>query len=555
MQITPGRYETKAFADILSRKARIEQSKWALPWAFLNFVLALIVYMDIEQGSVTRYFASEFAVLWYLECSVGAVLIVNCIIDLLSYAWYHLYESPIEIDEKQKKLFGIEDSDIGFKQKPASAAQTSTPKTAPRSNVWESFVLPSAISTPVATPPLASRTCFDTSAASWASSSFGSSPNMSITSSSWLYQNGSPYERVSHSGYSPSLPEQGSGGSGLRRRCPLGGSHSSSSLEWNITDEKSLEQYMNECSRLEQTSQLMASGESPRRSPGSHLRWGAGQETPPFSGGPRGQYQLSTRSPQAAPQSHVDEALTTFSGDGVWHKWGIHEKQLNQWVENLRKWVSQTILSKLSSEIDAINSTLKRLGSSDLQIGEASQSTLRQVSLTKSQHLPTLGALLPYLDLTSNQEYLVQRIKELAQGGCMSDFHWSTGSSYKGKPWGDYLPTDSALVLHMLCTYLDSRLPPDPRFPDGKTFTSQFFGKTPDKPPVSKDGLCIYQSCICPPHYCVIIGEQIWDLPKGRNNLFFAILLFLHYIKTKKSGMLGRVNLGPSGVNILCVVD
>ncbi len=38
------------------------------------------------------------------------------------------------------------------------------------------------------------------------------------------------------------------------------------------------------------------------------------------------------------------------------------------------------------------------------------------------------------------------------------------------------------IVIHALCTYLDSRLPPHPKYPDGKTFTSQYFMKTPDKP-------------------------------------------------------------------------
>ena len=36
--------------------------------------------------------------------------------------------------------------------------------------------------------------------------------------------------------------------------------------------------------------------------------------------------------------------------------------------------------------------------------------------------------------------------------------------------------------MHMFCTYMDSRLPADPRFPDGRTFTGLRFLKTPDKP-------------------------------------------------------------------------
>ena len=52
----------------------------------------------------------------------------------------------------------------------------------------------------------------------------------------------------------------------------------------------------------------------------------------------------------------------------------------------------------------------------------------------------------------------------------------------------------------------------------------------------------------CPLH-CDISVQQ------GRNNLFHTLLLFLHLVNTKEHGMLGRVNLGPSGVNLLWVIQ
>lgn len=38
------------------------------------------------------------------------------------------------------------------------------------------------------------------------------------------------------------------------------------------------------------------------------------------------------------------------------------------------------------------------------------------------------------------------------------------------------------VIMHVFCTYLDSRLPPHPKYPDGKTFTAQHFSHTQDKP-------------------------------------------------------------------------
>jgi len=35
--------------------------------------------------------------------------------------------------------------------------------------------------------------------------------------------------------------------------------------------------------------------------------------------------------------------------------------------------------------------------------------------------------------------------------------------------------------MHLLSTYLDSHLPPDPWFPNGKTFSTQYFLKSAPK--------------------------------------------------------------------------
>jgi len=38
------------------------------------------------------------------------------------------------------------------------------------------------------------------------------------------------------------------------------------------------------------------------------------------------------------------------------------------------------------------------------------------------------------------------------------------------------------ILMHLLCTYMDARLPHHPKHPDGKTFTNQHFVRVPDKP-------------------------------------------------------------------------
>ena len=59
-----------------------------------------------------------------------------------------------------------------------------------------------------------------------------------------------------------------------------------------------------------------------------------------------------------------------------------------------------------------------------------------------------------------------------------------------------------------------------------------------------------------PPHFVLLIdGKEKLEVSRGRHNLFHTLLFFLHHIKTRENGMLGRINLGVSGINILWTID
>ncbi|PVD24484.1 hypothetical protein C0Q70_14967 [Pomacea canaliculata] len=265
-------------------------------------------------------------------------------------------------------------------------------------------------------------------------------------------------------------------------------------------------------------------------------------------------YQLATPSPQTTTKATAADQTSLSGFDEVWNSYGVTEDALYTWIEKLRKWLSSTIVSRLSRKIVEINKQLQKIGCEDMQIGEIGLATVKQLALSKGSMVPSLNKVVPYLECCPNQEYLVHRILDLSTGS-MSEYTWNKGGNY-GKPWGEHLITDAALVMHLLCTYLDSRLPAQPRYMDGRVFTAQHFVKTPEKPDMQrKENLLIYQTSINPPHFQVVIGTETFNLPKGRNNLFQAILLFFYHIKTREGGMLGRVNLGMSGLNILWIFD
>ncbi|KAK2158053.1 hypothetical protein LSH36_178g04112 [Paralvinella palmiformis] len=343
---------------------------------------------------------------------------------------------------------------------------------------------------------------------------------------------------------------------GLRARL-TGSSLKSSPLRGDecITDQKTLEQFLIKQLDKEQKRQTVSRTVSPA---GSSSFWnqspGLIDQTSLLS---KYQYQVACRSPQQTKVKgdDIDEPVS-YLAEEVWASQNVHLADVDRWIENLRKWLSRTILSHLLHEIDKINDTLARIGCEDMQIGEVGIATLKQLATTKVLHVPTLNSVVPFLEVCANQEYLVSRIRELGAGGAMSSYKWNGGGVFKGKPWGQHLPTDAAILMHLLCSYMDARLLPHPKYPDGKTFTAQYFVKTPDKPDlVKKDNLLLYQAKVNPPHFKVILEDHVLSPPKGRNNMFHAILLFLHHIHVKHHGMLGRINLGLSGINILWILD
>lgn len=86
---------------------------------------------------------------------------------------------------------------------------------------------------------------------------------------------------------------------------------------------------------------------------------------------------------------------------------------------------------------------------------------------------------------------------------------------------------------------MDSRLLFNPTIPEGKPFTSQHLKLTKSDSP--RSDTFIHQLKQYPPHYSLSLKGENFDLPPGRNNLFYTLLVFLNHIKVKNFGLLGYV--------------
>ncbi len=274
---------------------------------------------------------------------------------------------------------------------------------------------------------------------------------------------------------------------------------------------------------------------------------------------------------------------------------GIEPLELVSWMENLRMWISQTILKRLVVEMDETNEQLIKLGLKEVLLGETGLEKVIKASRLPHviSSIPTLPRLLSFLELCHDQDYLVSRVRELACGGAMSGYRWNAGGKYKGVEWSADrgLPTDAELLMHCVNCYFDARLPPVEGVIDGRVFSTLHFVKeTPtvksiaalttasigqltrgiaqsasemssSSPTAPSSSFAIIQTASRPaaPHFALRVGEgsqrHRLEVSPGRNNLFHTLLLFLHHVKTKEHGVLGRINLGRSGLNVLWVIE
>ncbi|XP_062928262.1 transmembrane protein 209 isoform X1 [Mobula hypostoma] len=556
MDRVPG---TVLIDQTIQMRKEAQTRKVILVWGLLNVGLAGMVYMEMTGKLLYKFYKINYWPLWYIEFGLVVLFCLNALTDFWRYFRSAVVPANLVMTPQQQTLLGIINPVMQTtpQRKPATA---STPNSSPPGALQGQSVLSYSPQRPIGSSPKFSPNCMT-----------GFSPNMQTPSlsgsgsfsSSVMYSPGSSFNMGSS--FSPPQNSYVYGNniassecSSLRARyrsAPVAYSAPLTRDEY-VTDMKSLENFLRSEEEKQGRSQ-MGSPDCPSNS-SSPTFWNYSRSSVDYAQSLRKfQYQLASRS--QAPSAHKDDTdlgSKLLAGE-VWIRLNMSRQQLDlldSWTANLRNWINETILNRLVKEIDGVNTQLRRLGCPELQVGETSISSLRQAALVRAPQLPTLNIVIQYLDITSNQEYLVERIKELAHGGCMSSFRWSGGGEFKSRKWDTDLPTDSAIIMHMFCTYLDSRLPPHPKYPDGKTFTSQHFIQTPDKPDTTNEHLfCIHQSNINPPHYQLIYQGQVYSLPKDRNNMFHTILMFLYIIKTKESGMLGRVNLGLSGVNVLWI--
>lgn len=563
---------------VLERQRQISIAKEKWKWGTANFFIALLLFLEAHASSFHMIVSEDSS--WrpwmsYFGTFLALIFFTNALFDLYG----HLFPlgissgslNELPFSPMQLKLLGVKANDYGFK--------VATPtKQSGKSNH------PYGFGTPLNGSFISPQSTMYTS----------------MDSSSWIYNPGGSQTM------SPTSLEKSKE---VKQT-------TSPSMNGTFTDEKSLMDYLNDYEQKERAKAISHNNQTSPNSPGSWTNGGNGTSGGGNSTNVNRQdhtsilrnvaYQLSTPMPCSSDTSGLDVmggpghsgTRADTKSESLCRKLGIDPLDLVFWMQNIRIWISQTILQRIVKEIECVNKKLMSCGLGDCLVGMVGVERLRKcASLPQLRDsLTEVNNLLTFLSVTPNQEYLVERLKELSSGGALSQFKWNGG----GQKWSDKLPTDAELIMGFFAAYMDVSLPANFRNSfgssgghshqvDDKPFTGVYYSIVEKKstetssnnlamlpaltsqqsrPRHSSSGknlassarqsssIVILQSSERPPHfYLQIDGKEKLEISSGRNNLFHTLLFFLHHIKTRESGMLGRLNLGASGVNVLWVIE
>lgn len=175
-------------------------------------------------------------------------------------------------------------------------------------------------------------------------------------------------------------------------------------------------------------------------------------------------------------------------------------------------------------------------------------------------------------------DYMVQRIRELADGTCVKNYEYlSNREVYDkvNKKWMLELPTDSHLLWYLFCAFLEHpkwMLHVDPTSYAGAQSSKNplFLGILPLKERFPEKYVAVISgvpSAIHPGACVLVVGRQsppsfalYWDKKlqlslQGRTALWDSILVMCHRIKVGYGGIVRGIHLGSSALSILPVLD
>uniref|UniRef100_A0A914HBN2 Transmembrane protein 209 n=1 Tax=Globodera rostochiensis TaxID=31243 RepID=A0A914HBN2_GLORO len=284
----------------------------------------------------------------------------------------------------------------------------------------------------------------------------------------------------------------------------------------------------------------------------------------------------------ASPKLHIVTELKE-----ILEIYGLREQDMEMYEIKLRIWLCNTIIRPLVDKIDDINVDFaEKHQSLHLKVGSSSLETiLAHKDVLSTTFVPFV---LPYLRAHNNQQYVVSRMRTLCRNIALEQFKWNGGGEQCARDendsfdrlvhWSEQLPTDTELIWHLFCTYMDFHITPSSEGVSSefnKPFTNVFFanladGKLPlalmrgnilqskqqqqQQTPVElAEKFFIRMSSSRPPAFELIVdGGETIVLPckDGPHNFWYVLILFLAHIAKMSQSRIGPIHLSSLSLNI-----
>ncbi|XP_022665625.1 uncharacterized protein LOC111252276 [Varroa destructor] len=515
VQTSPGQwpcYPELVYYKNISRDAR----KRGPIRAIFCLIIALTVYADTYYCSIVNSVLFLPQHVSYLKYAICGLMLVLCLGHFASFTYVHIVPE-CEIEYSRAKLLNISEDDKGFKLKPDT--QTVTPSLAPCTDVdkftADMFRLPSDCQPP------------DT---------VGNDTSIDDPWQFRQYQPGNRISRLTDPAYDTIMQ---------RTIEP-----NSRATDWHLEDERSADAFVRE--RSHEIDPLIG-----YTSETSYYDFSILGRRMPISladAGVEAVHRLYQFQPYKRATEILDNIGQVCPASVQCSLFVLDPFQLFVLNRNLRFWFHIRVFSPLVEEITKVNTNMLNcgLGTPNL-IGVASEDQLKYLYQTRPDLVPGLDKIIPFLQFTTNQEYLVNRYRDFCIGGALSKVNWSRGSG----AWNENLPTDAELLMLAFCTYMDVRVPIDADYLEGRRFTQQHVydaTKEAETRRTGDDEVRMHKLSKRPPHYSLQIKHEMVDVGPGSANVFKVIFTFLFYQYHFNNGRICNMPMDASGFDVAQII-
>ncbi|XP_065868127.1 uncharacterized protein [Euphorbia lathyris] len=254
----------------------------------------------------------------------------------------------------------------------------------------------------------------------------------------------------------------------------------------------------------------------------------------------------------------------------------------NEWQPALTLDEAGLLQQLRATLLQALDSSMPKLPAANLQQTYQQNPMIPMMkecvdAITEHERLHTLmkGEWLKGLLSHSNvpESYVVQRIRELAEGTCLKNYEYL--GERKKKNWNLDLPTDSHLLLYLFCAFLEhpkwilhmdqssyagGQLSKNLLFlgalPQNERLLEKYISVISGVPSTLHPGACILAvGKQTPPTFALYWDKKLQFSLEGRTALWDSILLLCHRIKVGYGGVVRGMHLSSPALNILPVLD